>query len=41
MIDQIISHNGHITALAYDRSGKLYSAGSDGSVRIWTLKVRR
>ena len=37
LIDQLVSHNGEVRCLAYDRSGKLYSAGSDGSVRIWNL----
>ena len=41
LVDQIMSHNGALNCLAYDRSGKLYSAGSDGSVRIRNLKVRR
>lgn len=40
-IDQLISHNGPVSCLQFDKSGKIYSAGSDGSVRIWSLGTRR
>lgn len=40
-IDQLISHNGPVNCLQYDKSGKIYSAGSDGSVKIWNLAARR
>lgn len=37
LVDQLISHNGEVRCLTYDKAGKLYAAGSDGVVRIWNL----
>jgi WD40 repeat protein len=36
-----MSHNGPVRCLAIDRSGKIYSGGSDGSLRIWNLDSKR
>jgi len=34
---QLTSHNGPVRCLAFDRSGKMYSGGSDGTLRIWNF----
>jgi WD40 repeat protein len=41
LLDQLISHNGPVRCLAIDRSGKIYSGGSDGALRIWNLEAKR
>lgn len=40
-VDQVISHNGAVQCLQFDKSGKLYSGGSDGVVRVWNLPAKR
>jgi WD40 repeat protein len=41
LLEQVYSHNGPVKCLSFDRTGKLYSGGSDGILRIWNLDVRR
>ena len=41
LIDQVISHNGEVRCLQFDKSGKLYSGGSDGVVRVWNFQAKR
>ncbi len=40
-IDQLISHNGAVNCIQVDKTGKIYSAGSDGKVRVWNLVSKR
>lgn len=37
LLDQVISHVGPVKCLCFDLTGKLYSGGSDGTLRIWNL----
>lgn len=41
LIDQLLSHNGAVRCLEYDKNGKLYAGGSDGVVRVWNLQAKR
>ena len=40
-LDQVFSHNGPVRCLVFDRASKLYSGGSDGTLRIWALENKR
>jgi WD40 repeat protein len=40
-MDQVCDHLGAVKCLSYDKSGKLYSGGADGILRIWTLPANR
>ena len=41
LIDQLHSHKGIVRCLAVDRVGKIYTGGSDGTLRIWNLEAKR
>ena len=36
-LEQLHSHNGPVKCLSIDKSGKIYSGGQDGALRIWNL----
>ena len=40
-IDQLVSHNGAVRCLTFDKLGKIYAGGSDGVLRIWNLEAKR
>lgn len=40
-VDQLLSHNGPVNCIQVDKSGKIYTGGSDGIIRVWNLQVKR